>query len=197
MKVLATVLIIKEEMLTAEATIVVPNSLEEDKVALVTSLIVLDLLSIFLISAMREIELRQKMVLLKDKGVGFNTWSELKGTLSDKFGVGQLERLERSQEIGKSKEKQEIYISSQGIKKEVSMKASLLGKFSMGIIPNFLDLFDGKIHVKKVEKYLCSLIEDLLDKSIRRIVETYSYMIPSFETSVIALKGIGLFETIS
>ncbi|KAI5676011.1 hypothetical protein M9H77_06961 [Catharanthus roseus] len=34
----------------------------------------------------------------------------------------------------------------------------------------------------------------LLDKSIRRIVKTYSYMISSLETFVIALKGIGFFE---
>ncbi|KAI5677525.1 hypothetical protein M9H77_08475 [Catharanthus roseus] len=63
-----------------------------------------------------------------------------------------------------------------------------------GMIPNFLDSFVGKFLVKKVEGYLCSLIEDLLDKSIRRIVETYSYKISSFETFVIALKGIGPFE---
>ncbi|KAI5657995.1 hypothetical protein M9H77_26788 [Catharanthus roseus] len=47
------------------------------------------------------------------KGVGFNTWSELKGALSDKFGVGQFERLEWSQAMGNSKRKQEMYISSQ------------------------------------------------------------------------------------
>ncbi|KAI5662715.1 hypothetical protein M9H77_22038 [Catharanthus roseus] len=62
-----------------------------------------------------------------------------------------------------------------------------------GMIPNFLDSFVGKFLVKKFEGYLCSLIEDLLDKSIRRIVETYSYMIPSFEFFVVALKGIGPF----
>ncbi|KAI5673551.1 hypothetical protein M9H77_13915 [Catharanthus roseus] len=37
-------------------------------------------------------------------------------------------------------------------------------------------------------------VEDLLDKSIRRIVETYYYMIPSLKIFVIALKGIGLFK---
>ncbi|KAI5663384.1 hypothetical protein M9H77_22707 [Catharanthus roseus] len=58
------------------------------------------------------------------------------------------------------------------------------------MIPNFLDSFDGKLLVNKVEEYLCSLIEDFLDKSIRRVVEPYSYMIPSFETFVIALQGI-------
>ncbi|KAI5664179.1 hypothetical protein M9H77_23502 [Catharanthus roseus] len=63
-----------------------------------------------------------------------------------------------------------------------------------GMIPNFLDSFLGNFLVKKVEGYLCSLIEDLLDKYIRRIVETYSYMISSFETFVIAFKGIGPFE---
>ncbi|KAI5673951.1 hypothetical protein M9H77_14315 [Catharanthus roseus] len=36
---------------------------------------------------------------------------------------------------------------------------------------NFLDLFVGKFLVKKVEGYLCSLIEDLIDKSIRRIIQ--------------------------
>ncbi|KAI5681342.1 hypothetical protein M9H77_02569 [Catharanthus roseus] len=51
-----------------------------------------------------------------------------------------------------------------------------------------------KFLVKKVEGYLCCLIEDLLDESIRRIVETYSYMKPFFETFVIAFKGIGFFE---
>ncbi|KAI5667979.1 hypothetical protein M9H77_17832 [Catharanthus roseus] len=50
-----------------------------------------------------------------------------------------------------------------------------------GMIPNFLDSFVGKFLVKKVEGHLCSLIQDLLDKSIGRIVETYSYMISSFE----------------
>ncbi|KAI5666535.1 hypothetical protein M9H77_16388 [Catharanthus roseus] len=64
-----------------------------------------------------------------------------------------------------------------------------------GIIPsNFLDLFVGKFLVKKVEGYLCFLSEDLIDKSIRRIVETYSYMIPFFETFVIALNGIAPLE---
>ncbi|KAI5672222.1 hypothetical protein M9H77_12586 [Catharanthus roseus] len=63
-----------------------------------------------------------------------------------------------------------------------------------GMIPNILDLVVGKLLVKKVEGYLCSLIEDLLDKSIRRIVETYFYMIPSFGTFVIAFKGIGHSE---
>ncbi|KAI5664026.1 hypothetical protein M9H77_23349 [Catharanthus roseus] len=59
---------------------------------------------------------------------------------------------------------------------------------------NFLDVCVGKFLVKKVEEYLCSLIEDLLDKSIRRIVETYSYMIPFFETFDIALNGLAAFE---
>ncbi|KAI5681320.1 hypothetical protein M9H77_02547 [Catharanthus roseus] len=63
-----------------------------------------------------------------------------------------------------------------------------------GMIPNFLDSFHGKFLVKKVEGYLCSLIEDLLDKSIRGIAETYSYIISSFRTFAIALKGSGLFE---
>ncbi|KAI5672501.1 hypothetical protein M9H77_12865 [Catharanthus roseus] len=65
------------------------------------------------------------------KGVGFNTWSELKGALRDKFGVFQFERLELSQAMGNSKGKQEMYISSQGIEKKESMKPSLLGKSSM------------------------------------------------------------------
>ncbi|KAI5664022.1 hypothetical protein M9H77_23345 [Catharanthus roseus] len=59
---------------------------------------------------------------------------------------------------------------------------------------NFLDSCVGKFLVKKVEGYLCSLIEDLLDKSIWRIVETYSYMIPFFETLVIVLNGLAAFE---
>ncbi|KAI5667342.1 hypothetical protein M9H77_17195 [Catharanthus roseus] len=63
-----------------------------------------------------------------------------------------------------------------------------------GMIPNFLDSLDGKLLIEKFEEYLCSLIEDLLDKSTRRIVETYSYMISSFETFVIYLKRIGLFK---
>ncbi|KAI5652453.1 hypothetical protein M9H77_29640 [Catharanthus roseus] len=41
---------------------------------------------------------------------------------------------------------------------------------------------------------LPTIYQDLLDKSIRRIVETYSYMISSFEAFVIALKGIGPFK---
>ncbi|KAI5663895.1 hypothetical protein M9H77_23218 [Catharanthus roseus] len=45
-------------MLMVESTIVVPISLQEDKIELVTSLLVLDHMSILLISAMREIELR-------------------------------------------------------------------------------------------------------------------------------------------
>ncbi|KAI5682083.1 hypothetical protein M9H77_03311 [Catharanthus roseus] len=63
-----------------------------------------------------------------------------------------------------------------------------------GMIPNFLDSFVGKFLVKKVERYLCSLIEGLLDKSTKRIVETYSYMISSIETYLLALKGIGPSE---
>ncbi|KAI5676076.1 hypothetical protein M9H77_07026 [Catharanthus roseus] len=63
-----------------------------------------------------------------------------------------------------------------------------------GMIPNFLDSFVGKFRVKKVEGYLCSLIQDLLDKSIRRIVKTYSYMICSFEIFVVALKRISPFK---
>ncbi|KAI5677950.1 hypothetical protein M9H77_08900 [Catharanthus roseus] len=60
-----------------------------------------------------------------------------------------------------------------------------------GMIPsNFLDSSVGKFLVKKVEGYLCSLIGDLLDKSIRRNIERCSYMIPFFETFVITLKGI-------
>ncbi|KAI5664039.1 hypothetical protein M9H77_23362 [Catharanthus roseus] len=56
-----------------------------------------------------------------------------------------------------------------------------------GMLPsNFLDSCVGKFLVKKVEGYLCSLIEDLLDNSIRRIVVAYSYMISFFETFVIA-----------
>ncbi|KAI5683021.1 hypothetical protein M9H77_04249 [Catharanthus roseus] len=53
-----------------------------------------------------------------------------------------------------------------------------------GMIPNFLDPFVGKFLVKKVKGIY----------SIRRIVATYSYMISSFETFVIALGGIGPFE---
>ncbi|KAI5652383.1 hypothetical protein M9H77_29570 [Catharanthus roseus] len=63
-----------------------------------------------------------------------------------------------------------------------------------GMIPDFLDSFVGKFIVKKVEGYFYSLIEDLLDKSIRRIVETYFHMISSFETFLITLKRIGPFE---
>ncbi|KAI5653475.1 hypothetical protein M9H77_30662 [Catharanthus roseus] len=62
------------------------------------------------------------------------------------------------------------------------------------MILNFLDSFVGKFLAKKVEGHLYSLIEDLLDKSIRIIVETYSYILTSFETFVIALKGISPFE---
>ncbi|KAI5681507.1 hypothetical protein M9H77_02735 [Catharanthus roseus] len=61
-----------------------------------------------------------------------------------------------------------------------------------GMIPNFLDSFVGNFLVKKVEGYLCSLIEDLLDKSIRR--ERCSYMILFFETFIIALNGIAPFK---
>ncbi|KAI5671389.1 hypothetical protein M9H77_11753 [Catharanthus roseus] len=60
-EVVSTVVIIKKEMLTVESTIMVPTSLQENKMALVTSLLVLDPLSILLIIAMREIELRRKM----------------------------------------------------------------------------------------------------------------------------------------
>ncbi|KAI5652955.1 hypothetical protein M9H77_30142 [Catharanthus roseus] len=64
-----------------------------------------------------------------------------------------------------------------------------------GMIPSyFLDPFVGNFYVKKVEGYLCSLIRDLLNKSIRRNIERCSYMIPSFETFVIALKGISPFK---
>ncbi|KAI5681420.1 hypothetical protein M9H77_02648 [Catharanthus roseus] len=76
----------------------------------------------------------------------------------------------------------------------ISLVVDSFPSWTPGMIPNFLDSFDGKFLVKKVEGYLCSLIEDLLDKSIRRIVETYSYMISSFGTFVIALKGICLFK---
>ncbi|KAI5667910.1 hypothetical protein M9H77_17763 [Catharanthus roseus] len=46
----------------------------------------------------------------------------------------------------------------------------------------FLDQFVGNFLVKKGEGYLCSLIGDLLNKSIRRNIERYSYMIRYFET---------------
>ncbi|KAI5667897.1 hypothetical protein M9H77_17750 [Catharanthus roseus] len=66
-----------------------------------------------------------------------------------------------------------------------------------GMIPsNFLDLYVGKFIVKKVKGYLCSLIGDLLDKSIRRNVERCSYMIPFFETFVITFKELALSKTI-
>ncbi|KAI5663883.1 hypothetical protein M9H77_23206 [Catharanthus roseus] len=63
-----------------------------------------------------------------------------------------------------------------------------------GMIPIFLDSFVGKFLVKKVEEYLCSLIGDLFDKSMKRIVEAYSYMISSFETYIIAFNGIAHFQ---
>ncbi|KAI5682065.1 hypothetical protein M9H77_03293 [Catharanthus roseus] len=64
-----------------------------------------------------------------------------------------------------------------------------------GLIPSyFLDPFVENFLVKKVEGYLCSLIGDLLNKSIRRDIERCSYMIPFFETFVIALNGIAPFE---
>ncbi|KAI5652451.1 hypothetical protein M9H77_29638 [Catharanthus roseus] len=66
------------------------------------------------------------------KRVGFNTCSELKGALRDKFGVGKFKRLECSQAMGNSKGEQEIYILFQVIEKEESMKPSLLEKSSMG-----------------------------------------------------------------
>ncbi|KAI5667993.1 hypothetical protein M9H77_17846 [Catharanthus roseus] len=56
---------------------------------------------------------------------------ESESALSNKFGVGQFKRLEWSQAMGNIKRKQEMYISSQGIKKEESMKPSLLGKSLM------------------------------------------------------------------
>ncbi|KAI5648413.1 hypothetical protein M9H77_34418 [Catharanthus roseus] len=63
------------------------------------------------------------------------------------------------------------------------------------MIPSyFLVLFVGNFLVKKVESYLCSLIEDLLDKSIRGTIEAYSHMIPSFETFVITFKGTSPFK---
>ncbi|KAI5663856.1 hypothetical protein M9H77_23179 [Catharanthus roseus] len=58
MKVVVTVLIIKEEMLTVESTLVVPTSLQEGKMELVPSLHVIDPLSILLINSRWEIELR-------------------------------------------------------------------------------------------------------------------------------------------
>ncbi|KAI5649943.1 hypothetical protein M9H77_35948 [Catharanthus roseus] len=64
-----------------------------------------------------------------------------------------------------------------------------------GMIPsNIFDPFVGNFLVKKVQGYLCSLIGDLLNKSIRRNVERCSYVIPSFETFVIVLKEISPFE---
>ncbi|KAI5672499.1 hypothetical protein M9H77_12863 [Catharanthus roseus] len=55
-------------------------------------------------------------------------------------------------------------------------------------------LLVGNFLAKKVEDYLCSLNRDLFNKSIRRNVERCSYMISSFETHVIAFKGIDLFK---
>ncbi|KAI5667127.1 hypothetical protein M9H77_16980 [Catharanthus roseus] len=64
-----------------------------------------------------------------------------------------------------------------------------------GMIPSdFLVLFVRNFLFKKVEGYLCSLIGDLLNKSIRRNVEKCAYMVPSFETFAIALKEISPFE---
>ncbi|KAI5666661.1 hypothetical protein M9H77_16514 [Catharanthus roseus] len=68
------------------------------------------------------------------KGVGFNTWSELKGALSDKFGVGQFERLEWTRNVH----------FSQGIVKEESIKLSLLEKASM-----INELLQARIEISK------------------------------------------------
>ncbi|KAI5682058.1 hypothetical protein M9H77_03286 [Catharanthus roseus] len=72
-----------------------------------------------------------KMDKRRRKAVGFNAWSELKCALNDKFEVGQFERLEWSQAMRNSKGKQEMYISSQGIEKQESMKPSLMEKSSI------------------------------------------------------------------
>ncbi|KAI5676980.1 hypothetical protein M9H77_07930 [Catharanthus roseus] len=76
---------------------------------------------------------------------------------------------------------------------------SLVFDFFLSWIPvwSMILSFDGKFLVKKVQGYLCFLIEDLLDKSIRRIVETYSYMISSFDIFVISFEGIGPFKNYS
>ncbi|KAI5681756.1 hypothetical protein M9H77_02984 [Catharanthus roseus] len=64
-----------------------------------------------------------------------------------------------------------------------------------GMIPsNFLDLFVENLLVKKVEGYLCSLIEDFLDRSIRRIVKRCFYLILFFETFGVVLYRIAPFE---
>ncbi|KAI5672663.1 hypothetical protein M9H77_13027 [Catharanthus roseus] len=82
----------------------------------------------------------------------------------------------------------------------ISLVVDLISSWTpmWGMIPNyFLDPFVGKFLVKKVEGYLCSLIGDILNKSIRRNVERCSYMMPFFETFVIALMELLLSKTIS
>ncbi|KAI5653343.1 hypothetical protein M9H77_30530 [Catharanthus roseus] len=60
-----------------------------------------------------------------------------------------------------------------------------------GTIPSYiLEPFVRNFLVKKIEGYLCSLIRDFLNKSIKRNFERCSYMIPYFETFVIALMEL-------
>ncbi|KAI5675997.1 hypothetical protein M9H77_06947 [Catharanthus roseus] len=106
---------------------------------------------------------------------------------------------EEENDLEKMRTKEMSEEKRENSKEELNVLEKVVDSFSSwapvwGMIPNFLDSFVGKFLVKKVQGYLYSLIEDLLDKSIRRIVETYCYMISSFETFVITLKGISPFK---
>ncbi|KAI5658117.1 hypothetical protein M9H77_26910 [Catharanthus roseus] len=69
--------------------------------------------------------------LLIEGGKEWGSIYGVNGALSDKFRVGQFQRLECSQAMGNSKARQEMYIFSEGIEKEESVKPSLLEKSSL------------------------------------------------------------------
>lgn len=50
------------------------------------------------------------------------------------------------------------------------------------MIPSFLSSFDGNCYIKKVDRFLCSLLDDLLDKYKGRVVESCDYLSPFFDT---------------
>ncbi|KAI5667863.1 hypothetical protein M9H77_17716 [Catharanthus roseus] len=95
------------------------------------------------------------------KGVGFNTWSRLKGALSVKFGVSQFERLEWSQSMGNSKGKQEIIEIDKSFERHIEGEKS---KEEFGDSRSDLSLeeeesieFERKDRVEEKEKLVRSL----------------------------------------
>ncbi|KAI5653354.1 hypothetical protein M9H77_30541 [Catharanthus roseus] len=132
MTAIATVLIIKEEMLTVGSTIVVPTSLQDDKMAAVTSLLVLDPLSMLLIIDMRKIELGREMRFHTRGNIscGKSLQSLKQAPRLSNQNLESLPTLygmlEWSQGIGNYKGEQEMYISSQGLVKKETKKSSIV-----------------------------------------------------------------------